>query len=325
MNNQPLHREESSGGLHVVFGGTGAYGYAIVKSLLKKGAEVRAVVRNLEKAENMMPEGVQILKGDILDAESVANSCRNASTIYFCNNFPYSEWGKHYLYALENVLKGIEHPGTIVVFPGNVYGYGLLGADPVYESHLLNAVSRKGKIRNAMESLLMEYHNKGRIHAVIPRFTDFYGPNVTNDLYGAMFRNALKGNPVLWPLNADMPHSFTYVEDAAEASLLLADDPETFGQVFHVTGALTTARKFIAEVYQALEKPLKIRVISKGSMRMMSLLNRNVRELMELLYEYGEPYNIDDSKFTGRYPSFRHTPYEIGIKNTLKWFEESDM
>ena len=61
---------------------------------------------------------------------------------------------------------------------------------------------RKGKLRNAMEALLMDYHRKGEIRVVIPRFADFYGPNVVNDLYGRIFRSAIDGK-TFWKVSSD--------------------------------------------------------------------------------------------------------------------------
>jgi len=315
------HLTENEDLLHVVFGATGAYGNAIVRKLLKKNLRVLAIVRNEDKASKLFPGGVEIQKVDLLDKDEVAKVCRDASVIYIANNFPWKDWTRYFLESINNIMQGTQVPRPTIVFPGNVYGYGEFQYSPVDEAHPLAARSRKGRLRNDIESLLLESHHKGRINLVLPRFADFYGPNVTNDLYGAMFRNAIRDKPAIWPVNIDVPHNFTYIEDAAEATLLLLEDQRTYGKVFHVSGPVTTARKFIEKVYQTLNKPPKIRVLSKGLLRLTSPFNSNVRGLLELLYEYEEPYHIDDSRFANRYPSFLHTPYEIGIKNTLEWFK----
>ncbi|WP_187288961.1 hypothetical protein [Ferroplasma acidarmanus] len=46
---------------------------------------------------------------------------------------------------------------------------------------------------------------------------------------------------------------------------------------------------------------------------------------MELIYEYSEPYILDDRKFLNEYPEFRHTTYDDGINNTINWFKNEYM
>jgi nucleoside-diphosphate-sugar epimerase len=309
-------------GVHVVFGATGAYGYAVTRKLAEKNLHVRAVVRDEKKASKLLPKNIEIVKADLFTQEDVLKSSRDAAFIYIANNFPYHDWIKKYPILVENILRGARVAHSVVVFPGNVYGYGEFQHFPVDETHPLNANGRKGKIRNKLETLLMEYHNKGDIKVVIPRFADFYGPNVTNDLYGAMFRNSIEGKTVVWPLNLDVTHNFTYIDDAAEGTLILVNDPKSYGKVYHITGPPTTARQFINEIFRVSNSNSRIKVISKNLLRLTSLFNSNVRELIELLYEYDKPYYISDKKFTEEYPKFNHTPYESGILTTVRWFRE---
>ncbi len=306
--------------LHVVFGATGAYGCAIARKLAGKNLTVRAVVRDERKAMELLPRNVEIVKSEVLNPEETLKNSRDAGIIYIANNFPYHDWIKKYPRLVKNILRGARMAHSVVVFPGNVYGYGEFQYLPVDESHPLDARSRKGQIRNIIEALLMEYHNKGDIRALIPRFADFYGPNVTNDLYGAMFRNSIEGKDVIWPLNVDITHNFTYIDDAAEGTLILLNNPKSYGKTYHITGPPTTARWFINEIFQVSNSTSRIKVISKNLLRFMGLFNLNVRGLMELLYEYDKPYHISDKKFIEEYPEFNHTPYESGIRATVDWF-----
>ena len=313
--------QEDPDALHVVFGSTGAYGYAVAKKLLEKRFNVRAVVRNEEKANKMFPKGVEIVKADMLNGEEVSNACKGASAIYLGNNFPYRKWKANFMLSLSNILKGSKGTKPLIVFPGNVYGYGKFQRVPVDESHPFNASSRKGKLRNTMEALLMDYHRKGEIRVIIPRFADFYGPNVVNDLYGRIFRSAIYGKPAIWPANADVSHNLTYIEDAAEATILLMLNSNSYGKSYHVSGDVITAREFIKGVYGAAGSPMELRVLSKTFLAVAGLFNSNARELIELLYEYSDPYILDDSKFRTEFPSFKHTPYDVGIRETIDWFK----
>jgi len=316
MNN----RYDIDNGLHVVIGATGAYGYAITKALLKNKINVRAIVRNEEKALKLFPENLDIVKSDIFNRDKIINDLKDATVIYMANNFPYKNWENFYI-STENILKGAEISNSTVVFPGNVYGYGKFDYLPVNEDHALNANGKKGIIRNNIEKLLFEYYKKGRIGLVMPRFADFYGPNVTNNLYGAMFINAIKNKKAIWPVNPDMPHNFTYIDDAAKATLLLLKNINSYGKIYHISGGIITAREFINKIYNKLNLKIKLKVISERDLKFMAHFNSDINEIIELIYEYSEPYILDDKKFLNEYPEFRHTTYDDGINNTINWFK----
>ncbi|NJN75566.1 MAG: SDR family oxidoreductase [Synechococcaceae cyanobacterium RL_1_2] len=55
----------------LVVGGTGRTGMEIVKNLHGRGVVCRALVRNLEKGQSYLPEGVELVEGDVLDLSSL--------------------------------------------------------------------------------------------------------------------------------------------------------------------------------------------------------------------------------------------------------------
>ena len=58
----------------LVTGATGNVGSLVVTELLKRGAEVRALVRKQPEA-GKLPAGVEVAIGDLLDPVSVEKSC----------------------------------------------------------------------------------------------------------------------------------------------------------------------------------------------------------------------------------------------------------
>ena len=308
-------------GIHVVFGATGAYGRSVIRKILEKRGSVRAVVRDERKAADLYTGKVEVISTNVMNEEGVSRVCKDASVIYLGHNFPYVYWKKYYLRSILNILKGCVGSRPLIVFPGNVYGYGRFQYLPVDESHPLNAKSEKGMIRNQIEGMLWDYHLKGKINVIIPRFADFYGPNVVNELYGSIFRNAINDKSVIWPMNADVEHNFTYIDDAADATLLMVQDPETYGKAFHVAGPSITARKFIEEIFHSAGGRARIKVLSSKFIRAIGFFNSSARKLVELLYEYEDPYVLDCTKLLKTFPNFSYTPYEIGIRRTVDWFK----
>ncbi len=66
-----------------VAGATGQTGRVIVDELIKRGIPVLALVRDPEKAYSLIPPGVEIMIGDVLDPSSFERALDN-STLIFC-------------------------------------------------------------------------------------------------------------------------------------------------------------------------------------------------------------------------------------------------
>ncbi|RKX34775.1 MAG: epimerase, partial [Thermotogae bacterium] len=66
----------------LVTGATGHIGNVLVRSLLKKGYSVRAMVAPREDTLPLQNLDVEIVRGDIRDSEFVLNSCRNVEAVF---------------------------------------------------------------------------------------------------------------------------------------------------------------------------------------------------------------------------------------------------
>jgi len=67
----------------LVTGATGTVGRSVVEQLIKRGADVRALVRDPAKAS--FPAGVTAVKGDLLDVESLRSAFSGVSTLFLLN------------------------------------------------------------------------------------------------------------------------------------------------------------------------------------------------------------------------------------------------
>src|SRR5215207_1072265 len=310
---------------NVVFGAAGSLGAAIVRRLAALSMPTRSVVRSLDRAKQVLPQQatIEIELGDALNAESVHALCHDAHTIYHCVNVPYQHWSEIMPKVTDNILAGAKEAEASVVFPGNVYGYGSFQNIPATEDHPLAATSKKGKLRNAIEGKVMNAHKSGDVSVVIPRFPDYYGPNVVNRLMGSIFENAISGKKAQWIGKLNVPHDLIYIEDAAAAAVLLAMNEDAYGQVWHVPGAgPLTGRQFIEMAFKAAGTKPDIGVLSGGFLRFASLINSDAHEMRELLYEFEESLVLDGTKFARAFPSFRYTPHEEAIRNSVEWFRK---
>src|SRR5438067_5978420 len=67
----------------LVTGATGNVGRQVVEQLVKRGADVRALVRDPAKAN--FPASVNVLKGDLLDVDSLRSAFSGVSTLFLLN------------------------------------------------------------------------------------------------------------------------------------------------------------------------------------------------------------------------------------------------
>lgn len=67
----------------LVTGATGTVGRQVVEHLVKRGADVRALVRDLSKAN--FPAGVGVVQGDLLDVDSLRSAFSGVSTLFLLN------------------------------------------------------------------------------------------------------------------------------------------------------------------------------------------------------------------------------------------------
>lgn len=66
-----------------VAGATGQTGRRIVEELVKQNLPVRAMVRNLEKGKELLPQEAELVTGDVLDRESLQSAIADC-TVLIC-------------------------------------------------------------------------------------------------------------------------------------------------------------------------------------------------------------------------------------------------
>src|SRR4051795_10427977 len=67
----------------LVTGATGTVGRQVVEQLVKRGADVRALVRDPAKAN--LPPAVNVVQGDLLDVDALRNAFSGVSTLFLLN------------------------------------------------------------------------------------------------------------------------------------------------------------------------------------------------------------------------------------------------
>jgi dihydroflavonol-4-reductase len=75
----------------LVTGATGKVGNAVARRLAERGDEVVALVRDVGKARESLPPGVELARGDVTDVRSVREAVEGASGVFNCMGL-YEQW-----------------------------------------------------------------------------------------------------------------------------------------------------------------------------------------------------------------------------------------
>ncbi|MGO8152567.1 NAD(P)H-binding protein [Rhizobium leguminosarum] len=103
----------------LVTGATGNVGRQVVEHLVKRGADVRALVRDPSKAE--FPAGVSVAQGDFLDVDSLRNAMSGVSTLFLLNAVVPDEFTQALIALNVAQSAGIERIVYLSVIHADVY------------------------------------------------------------------------------------------------------------------------------------------------------------------------------------------------------------
>jgi nucleoside-diphosphate-sugar epimerase len=122
----------------------------------------------------------------------------------------------------------------------------------------------------------------------------------------------------------NLPHSYTYTPDAADALMKLSQTSSAWNQTWHLPTAPNppTGREFIEAAAQAMGVKPKYRILGPAMLSLVGLFNPMVREVREMLYQNDSPYLFDSSKYARAF-GFTGTPYADGIRATARSYQAS--
>ena len=306
--------------VHVIFG-TGPVSRATMTELMGRGKRVLMVNRS---GQGTVPQGVEIVAGDAADRSFCREICQGASVVYQCLNPPYDRWPELFPRLQAGVLEGAAHAEAKLVSMENVYLYGSPHGKPLTESRPYIAIARKGRVRADMAQALHEAHKKGRVRVAMARASDFFGPGVLfSALGGRVFRPARGGAAAAVLGDIDLPHTYTYVPDIGKALVLLGERDEALGQAWHIPSPETVSTRQVLDlIYAETGHSTKVRAAGKLMVRFLGLFNPQARELVEMMYEFTEPFVLDSAKFVDTFGDIS-TPLPDAIRDTVTWFREN--
>jgi len=306
---------------HVVLG-TGAIGRAIMDELIKRGESFRMVNRSWKMEE--MPSSVELVAANLYDPAQVKDVTKGAQVVYQASQPHYYEWPEKFPPLQKSIIDGLTGGGAKLVIVENTYMYGATNGRPMTEDTPYNAHTRKGKVRSELSKAAFAAHQAGKVKVAIGRGSDFFGPwGLEQSPMGSRaFYPILKGKSAQQIGLVDIPHTHTFLKDFGRALVILGERSEADGQAWHVPNDIPciTQRDMLQMFAEEAGVPAKISSMSKLTMKMVGMFIPEVKEMVEMLYEFDQPFIVDSSKFERTF-GMQATPMCDAIQETGAWFK----
>lgn len=292
--------------------GAGAIGSRVARTLSLQGNDVVVTSR-----AGRTVDGVTSVVSDASDVDALGSLTKGAAAIFNCANPAYHRWLRDWPPIAASILAAAASSGATLVTLNNLYAYGRVN-EPMTPDTPLRAEYAKARVRATMWTDALAAHEAGLVSACEVRASDFIGPGSQGVFAQRVVPRLLDGKNVQVIGRLDQLHSWSYVDDVATTLVTCAQRPETWGRVWHVpTNAPRTQRQVVDDLCEAagLERG-RVSVIPEWLLRLMGLFSPTIRELPQTLYQFTQPFVIDDTT-TRTQLGLDPTPWDEVIRATI--------
>ena len=224
----------------LITGATGLLGSHLIKELQQRGERIRALVLPVENAEGLLRQGVEVVRGDITDASTLAPAVQDIDLIFHLAGMmgvwrPLSDYRLVNVNGSENLYKVAQaanvrrfvHTSSHTVY-GLGYGRFMTESDalrPDPDPYSITKAEGDRLIRRLMLTSDME--------TVILRPGTFFGPG--DRLHFGRMAQKTKDGKALIIGRGDNALPFCYVSDVVQGFMLAGYHENAPGNVYNIT------------------------------------------------------------------------------------------
>jgi len=301
--------------------GTGQLGLAIAETLLRQDRQQELLLVNRRgKVAHPLPAHVQVVAADVTSQYDVACIAREAEIIYSCTDVPYHRWSSFYPAAARALVYALGKTDARLVFADNLYSYGNVAGAAMHEGMPHAARTRKGLVRReVINGLLHDSTISNRVAFV--KAADFIGPHIHKGVLATDFLDRLhSGKTIALFGRPQLPHTFTYIRDFAQAMVNVGDDPGASGRIWHAPNVpAISINDWISLFEQHTGLRARTARIPKIAVRVAGLFSRLPRELYELAYQLEYPYLVSHNQYAAAF-GYHATDHNTIVAETISWY-----
>lgn len=235
----------------LVTGATGFTGGYLCRRLAKDGHKVRALVRDPERCSDLIELGVEVVKGDLRDPESIWKAMVGVDLVYHIaalfrpENVTRQDMWDINVYGTKNMLDAAIDAGVQRFVHCSTIGvHGDVKHPPATEESPYNPQDYYQESKMEGEKLALQYIAEDRLPIVIFRPAGIYGPG---DLRFLKLIKPIKYGWFVMIGSGDTKFHMIYIDDLIDGILLCGTKPEALGQIYILADREPIALKQLVE------------------------------------------------------------------------------
>jgi nucleoside-diphosphate-sugar epimerase len=328
--------------MNLVTGATGLLGSHIVEQLRKRDMPVRVLVRPGSDRSWLETQGVEFAEGDVTDAASVRRAAEGCDVVYHSaarvgDWGPWEEFQAITIDGTRNVIDAAIDAGVrrfIHISSISVYGYHTkpIEVDETFElGYKMYKWAYYTRSKVAAERIAWKAHTSGKIEMTVIRPSWIYGERDRTTI--ARLHRMLKSGKakILGP--GDNRLNVVYAGNCAEAAITAAHRPEANGEAYNCSNdGKITQREYFDLLAKAIgvppvkpHAPFRAAYFVGFLLECWGHLTRSAKPPFITRYAVwlmGRRSYFSADKAREKLGWQPTITYEIGIPNTVRWYEE---
>jgi nucleoside-diphosphate-sugar epimerase len=245
---------------NLITGGSGFLGGHLAETLVRRGEQVRVLVRSTSKTEHLEPLGVELFPGDLGDIHSLRNATQDIDIVYHCAALA-ADWGsweefyKINVTGTRNLLQAALERRVdkfIHISTTDVYGFPDSPVDETAPFRFRGWPYGDTKIR--AEETVWEYYRQKGLPISVVRPLNIYGPRSTT--FVLEIAELLKKGSMVHIGNGLKSAGLVYVTNVVDIILLTTGNDISIGQAYHASdGSNVTWHQYVNRLADIIGAP----------------------------------------------------------------------
>lgn len=303
----------------LVTGGAGFVGSIIVTKLLKEGAKVTVLDNLYTGMISQIPKhkDVSFIQGDVEDSELIDQLVKEhqliihaaAKNIIASTKNPLDDFKTNIGGTLNILLSAKKYKVEKMVYTGSASIYGNPESLPIKEDSSVYTLSPYAVSKLAGENYFVSFYESYDLPCSVVRYSNVYGinqdpKNPYSGVIAKFFASAMKNENIKIHGDGEQTRDFTFVDDAANATIEALKNPKSIGMIFNTgTGIETSINKLAETIIKITDSTSEIEYIEKRDIDNIRRRAVSIEKIRRVL------------RWSPRYTM------NTGLKETYKWLK----